>query len=715
MDSPVVVDHASEFGRGIDLDRVFPGFPFDDAEGFGRRSSDIRSHLDDLASRHPEFADHLLGSAWGDIPAFRNTGSLRNRRRRDSGGSSTYQGQPDEDARSQTSGSSGTSAASGASGVSSHGEPSNSPSNVHSKESQGESVPRESVDTHGTRRNPIPQYGLRNTVDIGQHRHEMENDERMNDNNRGQRSMSAPPENRQQNESGIKQSEQPQNPNQRFVSRVDITPQFGQPISSNEKSASKAPQQQQTSTPQQKPQQQSNVRHIPIFVEGRDEPVVPKNIDHDQNDGPGWTYAKPPRTESPPHFQHNPQFTTPPQFHRPSHFNQHYTGGRARDWLPNFEEEFYSPQGFQQPGFRRHQQQPFTSQSPPRQQGPYRQPQTEPRPSSQRPHNEGPYYKQQTHSAPQQQPQHHQAPPRQQQQQQQQQHPEPAPEQPRKQKQPKDPLEKVAEVQKEVDSLNEQVIQWNGKSRKDKQYIYLDEMLTRELIKLDDIETEGKDNVRQARKQAIKSIQDSISLLESKAPLNDQAPATENKMEIQQETPEASNATPENAEPAIVNDENVAKSENTGNDEEQQQQQRQSDPLPAAPSSPTKEPLSASLVVEATTTASENESSTCDQASQRDNVVMEVAAAPVAKVSSVGSMEIQTNAETEQPATGSGTPPVNQPETTVMEVETPKSPNTAKKSKKTKKQQQLKQQQAPISDGAIPLPAPESHDTNATK
>lgn len=58
-----------------------------------------------------------------------------------------------------------------------------------------------------------------------------------------------------------------------------------------------------------------------------------------------------------------------------------------------------------------------------------------------------------------------------------------------------------------------------GGSRQNKEYIYLDEMLTRELIKLDDIETEGRENVRQARKNAIKTIQETISLLETKAPL----------------------------------------------------------------------------------------------------------------------------------------------------------------------------------------------------
>lgn len=73
-----------------------------------------------------------------------------------------------------------------------------------------------------------------------------------------------------------------------------------------------------------------------------------------------------------------------------------------------------------------------------------------------------------------------------------------------------------------MDDLAEQVRLYVGGSRQDKEYMYLDEMLTRELIKLDDIETEGRENVRQARKNAIKSIQDTISLLETKAPITNQ-------------------------------------------------------------------------------------------------------------------------------------------------------------------------------------------------
>jgi len=47
------------------------------------------------------------------------------------------------------------------------------------------------------------------------------------------------------------------------------------------------------------------------------------------------------------------------------------------------------------------------------------------------------------------------------------------------------------------------VEQFKG-TRQDKEYVYLDEMLTRNLLKLDTIDTNGKDSIRLARKEAIK-------------------------------------------------------------------------------------------------------------------------------------------------------------------------------------------------------------------
>lgn len=54
-------------------------------------------------------------------------------------------------------------------------------------------------------------------------------------------------------------------------------------------------------------------------------------------------------------------------------------------------------------------------------------------------------------------------------------------------------------------------------TKADKRYMFLDEMLTRNLIKLDTIETDGKENIRLARREAIKCIQKCIAVLEAKA------------------------------------------------------------------------------------------------------------------------------------------------------------------------------------------------------
>lgn len=50
----------------------------------------------------------------------------------------------------------------------------------------------------------------------------------------------------------------------------------------------------------------------------------------------------------------------------------------------------------------------------------------------------------------------------------------------------------------------------------DKRYLYMEEMLMRQLIRLDNVETEGKDEIRTARKLAVKEIQGQISMLEKK-------------------------------------------------------------------------------------------------------------------------------------------------------------------------------------------------------
>jgi len=142
-------------------------------------------------------------------------------------------------------------------------------------------------------------------------------------------------------------------------------------------------------------------------------------------------------------------------------------------------------------------------------------------------------------------------------------------------------MERVALVQKEVDYLAEQVRRYVGNSRQDKEYMYLDEMLTRELIKLDDIETEGRENVRQARKNAIKSIQDTISLLETKVPLAGQQ---EQQVAIREE--EEQKGTKEKAQRGQK--EMSQSAELMDVDTKQEKQFNKPIPLPPAPSSPTK-------------------------------------------------------------------------------------------------------------------------------
>lgn len=123
-----------------------------------------------------------------------------------------------------------------------------------------------------------------------------------------------------------------------------------------------------------------------------------------------------------------------------------------------------------------------------------------------------------------------QQPPTQQQQQQQQapqnaSKPEPVVPEPEKappQQTPFDPvaqaMARINEIQCQVQELAKQVETVQVTSRKDKQYVLLDELLTVQLLHLDNVDPEGHDNVRQARKDAIRAIQKCISVLESKVP-----------------------------------------------------------------------------------------------------------------------------------------------------------------------------------------------------
>ncbi|XP_017786892.1 PREDICTED: BAG domain-containing protein Samui-like isoform X2 [Nicrophorus vespilloides] len=240
-----------------------------------------------------------------------------------------------------------------------------------------------------------------NTVDLGQKQEPV-------DDNRNQRSMSAPPENR---------------PNLfgRFVSSINIPnlnpePDMGSRMSSQ---------------PEQPQQKQSTERIIPIHVEGRDEPVAPKNVQ------PETIFGQMPS-----------QFT---QFinREPDHEDVNKQKAQPEEHV----RQVYRDVQQEQPKHRQQEQQ---------------QPQ-EPE---------------------------HKEPPKK-----------------------ATPLDLIQNIQKDVNELMSQVERFEGKPR-DKQYLYLDEMLTRNLLKLDNIETEGKDTIRQARKMAIRCIEECIKVLENKAANN---------------------------------------------------------------------------------------------------------------------------------------------------------------------------------------------------
>lgn len=93
----------------------------------------------------------------------------------------------------------------------------------------------------------------------------------------------------------------------------------------------------------------------------------------------------------------------------------------------------------------------------------------------------------------------------------------PQPEEPKK---PLTTVEKLQQIHDDVRDLKATAENFSG-SKKSKEFLYLDEMLTRNLLKLDLIETEGLDEIRQKRKAVVRDINNSISLLESRCEESD--------------------------------------------------------------------------------------------------------------------------------------------------------------------------------------------------
>ncbi|KAI1296878.1 BAG domain-containing protein Samui [Halotydeus destructor] len=78
-----------------------------------------------------------------------------------------------------------------------------------------------------------------------------------------------------------------------------------------------------------------------------------------------------------------------------------------------------------------------------------------------------------------------------------------------------DATQVIKSVMEELVKLEIDVNEYSGE-KGDKQYRYLDEMLTRCMIRLDDVETGGDSNIRQARKEAVNAVHRIVGLLESK-------------------------------------------------------------------------------------------------------------------------------------------------------------------------------------------------------
>ncbi|KAJ8979322.1 hypothetical protein NQ317_006935 [Molorchus minor] len=475
MSSPIV-DRIRNIPLIVECGRQMPmkveensGFPFErEADG----DAHFRTQLDDIARRHPEFAEHLGN--------FRTGANVR--RQSSSGGAD----EPDFPRAFQRP-------------FGSRFDRSGFPFGADDFEPEKYAqkfYQQQPEFPHQQQQQPMLQLHQKpdrsniqqsNTIDLGQKQEPV--------NDRNQRSMSAPPSEKQ-----------------RFTSSINI------PVNQlNE----------EEDMPQTQPQQanaKTTERIIPIHVEDRAEPVLPK---------------KGASTFSQPH--HSTYRSGSPQ-------PESIFGRRPEDFthFVNREPKWHS--SFNHPDeFVRQQRFPQQTVPPPFQQ----QQQSAPK------HNakadipipvqvEVPHTKQ---KAPQQQQERPVSP-----QPQQQQQPQPMPQQ----KKPLTSLEQIEEIQKDVNNLASQVNSFGG-NHKDKLYLYLDEMLTRNLLKLDNIDTLGQDDIRTARKEAIRNIEKTIGILESKnqsKPLNNRG---QNGAEpAQPAAGEAHNKSGENTQPMEVAPENPA-------------------------------------------------------------------------------------------------------------------------------------------------------------
>ncbi|KAK9885124.1 hypothetical protein WA026_010639 [Henosepilachna vigintioctopunctata] len=464
----------------------FSGFPFDDDQ----EDTHFRSQLDDIAARHPQLAQHF-----GSFP-FRSGSRTRSQIPEHFTQQSRFADEPFVD-RFERFGFPFDKPFREEDQTPYHkrypkyypeqnpqedvGEPSSSNQDYHSENAEVDSNKIEQEEPERGRR-PKQNIQQSNTVDLGQPQEPVDD--------RNQRSMSAPPPNNRP----------------RFVSSVNI------PVNQPKEKTNVAHDNSQASAPSH-PQE----RVIPIHVEGRDEPVLPKTF-ASQNTSQPHAHQQQPQPCSDKFFtQRSPNFSQ--YFHRDQPFQN--------DWFPR--------------GFHgKHPQAESNTHQAQRGQSP------KPEPSQQSANSHR-------------QPEPHVV------------HPEvkTEKEEPKSQETSKpqvpgklDPIDQIKSIQKDVSELMTQVDQFKGKP-KDKHYLYLDEMLTRNLIKLDNIDTQGQENIRQARKEAIKCIEKCISILESKANSNvSSEPQCDKTMEV--ENAEGLLEQSEKDNPAeVVQEENTMEVEST--------------------------------------------------------------------------------------------------------------------------------------------------------
>lgn len=270
-------------------------------------------------------------------------------------------------------------------------------------------------------------------------------------------------------------------------------------------------------------QPQPTVRHIPIFVEGRSEPLVNK-VPEFQPSRDSSTSSVPGADPAPPQqHQQQPRMPEMPSHHHNTSdfFKQHGSiFDRARDFpvrsFPASTTSFFNKSSPARESSPARQVPIFTTDAasttvPPQQpRGSSLPRQTTPSPPTAAQQQEQ-YQQQQAQRFAQQR-----------QQKQAQDQPDAAAAAAAQAPPPptaNDPISKIQKIQRDVLAIFDEVERFQGgkNGKREKQYLILDEMLTQNLLKLDSIDAQDQPQIKSARREAIKSINHCIAVLEAKA------------------------------------------------------------------------------------------------------------------------------------------------------------------------------------------------------